>query len=136
MMAGSILTFSDTSRPVTDFSAALQRVEILVAERLGDGDVGRRFALERRDQHTERLDNVAYDKKAAIDGEYLQEFCRSPAQLSRIEDRAERFELLLGRKDRASDQTGKICALSNHGIEPIKIGLHHINGSFVSGELK
>ena len=61
---------------------------------------------------------------------------RGAGQLCGIKDRAQRVQLLLGREDRASDQTIKIVALSNHGIKPIEIGLHHIDGFFVFGELE
>ncbi len=46
MIAGSTFTLRATSLPVTRLQRGLEGVEILVAERLGDGDVGGDFALE------------------------------------------------------------------------------------------
>ena len=46
MIEGSTVTFSVDILPRYRFQRALQRVEIPVAELLGDGDVGRDLALE------------------------------------------------------------------------------------------
>ena len=70
MMAGSTLTSRSMSLPpVTDLSALFERVEILVVELLGDGDLRGDLALVAGDQRAEGADHVAHREQPAVGGD-------------------------------------------------------------------
>ena len=91
MMEGSTFTLSATSLPVTDFSAVFERVEILVTELFGDGDVGRGLALELGHQRAERADHIGDREQPAVGGQNFQEFGGDAADPGLVEHGGERL---------------------------------------------
>ena len=129
MIAGSTLTSSSTVLPpVTDLSASLDRVEMLVGKLLGDRDLGAHLALVARDQVAECLDHVAHGEQPPVRRTRLQEFRGEPANAGLREHGGERLGLLVGAEHRTAHQPREIGARGDERVESFQIGLHRIDG--------
>ena len=121
---------------IKNFGQEAEVTEVGQVLSVGDGDVGRHFALELRHQRTEGADHVADGKQAAVGGQDFEEFCGGAGNPGFIENGVERLRLGVGREYRAADEALEIGAFVQHGLELVEVGFDGVDGFLLARQLE
>ena len=83
----------------------------------------------------ERLDHRRNGEQAPVFRHHAQEIANQAADPRLVEDRRNRLQLIVGRKDRTPDQAGEILAAGKHVLEAAEIGLDLGQGRRIDGKI-